>query len=111
MGKGYHQLLTYKGSNVTMPIILVFKGFRVRDDKYKTVCDMTTLGRHWSPEAKKHRNVLQPYVYNKNKHHQAEIIDLGVFCKVNNLNHKRLRLLLRFLKYFEKFGENTTNER
>jgi hypothetical protein len=71
-------------------------------NKYKPICSRKDIGKLWSPISKDPANAIQHYASTPGKETQIEMIDLGAYCVMNNVNGEMLKLLV---EYGNKFAE------
>ena len=80
------------------------------EKQYKTICDKKEIGKLWSPLAKSPEHTINMYARNPNKQLQLEIIDLGAFCVINQINGEMLKLLVEYGNEFSQRFKGMTPE-
>ena len=71
-------------------------------EKYIPICDKKDIGRLWSPIAKSPEHTINVYARSDKKQLQFEMIDLGAYCVLNNVNGDMLKLLVEYGNEFSK---------
>lgn len=67
-----------------------------RVKNYIPICKREDIGRLWSPIAKDPANTIGLYARNPKKQLQYEMIDLGAYCVMNDINGEMLKLLVEY---------------
>lgn len=79
--------------------------------KYTPICSKEQIGKLWSPLAKDPANTIGYYSRTESKQLQFEMIDLGAYCIVNNINGDMLKLLVEYGNQFaERFKGMTPDD-
>jgi len=78
--------------------------------KYTPICNKEEIGRLWSPVAKSPVHTINAYQRNPKKQLQLEMIDLGAYCVLNNVNGDMLKLLVEYGNEFAKRFKGMTPE-
>ena len=78
--------------------------------KYSPICTREQMGTLWSPIAKDPANTIGLYARNSKKQLQYEMIDLGAYCILNDINGEMLKLLIEYGNEFSKRFKGMTPE-
>lgn len=78
--------------------------------KYSPICTREQMGILWSPIAKDPANTIGLYARNSKKQLQYEMIDLGAYCILNDINGEMLKLLIKYGNEFSERFKGMTPE-
>ncbi len=67
---------------------------KTEEQLYKPTSTRLQMGRAWSPSSKDPANVIGVYARNPQKQHQYEIIDIGTFCLVHNIDMDMIKIIV-----------------
>lgn len=64
-----------------------------------TLCDTKEMSSMWNKtNSKTNNNIYTTYIRKKENHHRLKIIDMGIFCLMNDITPDMLKMGVRHIK-------------